>query len=378
MVRKRKDSVSCKIIIGLNTAWNLYNFRSGLIRTLVSQNYEVVTFAPADDYVEKVEKLGCRFIAVDMDQRGVNFFSDLLLIFKIFCLFRKEKPDLFLGYTIKPNIYGSIVSRLCGVQYINNVAGLGSVFGNKGWLQKLVKKLYTLAFAKSSMVFFQNSEDLEYFMKVKIVNKVTTGLLPGSGVNLYKYRVVSLPNNKRFRFLLVARILKEKGVEVFVEAAQVLQKEGICADFALLGFLETNNKFEISEYDIQKWVAQKSILYLGESFDVRKEIASADCIVLPSFYREGTPKSLLEAAAMGRPIITTNSIGCRNVVDHGINGYLCHPKDVTDLASKMRMMTLLPRSERTLMGLRGREKIEREFDEQIVINKYLNIIKQIL
>jgi glycosyltransferase involved in cell wall biosynthesis len=378
MVGKGNVILKRKVIIGLNTAWNLYNFRSGLINSLIDRGYIVYAVAPPDDYVDKLKSIGCKFVGLTMQNKGINPFRDLLLFWNLLHIFREIKPDIFLGFTIKPNIYGSMVSYLSGVKYVNNVAGLGSVFVSQNFLQLFVKVLYQIAFVGSSKVFFQNNNDRQLFLKSKIVCKNKSDLLPGSGVNLKKFNFSPLPNKKILRFLLVARLIREKGIEFYVKAAELLKSEGLNAEFGLLGFLDFNSANEISENDILNWESQGSIFYLGETSDVTKELANADCVVLPSFYREGTPKVLLEASSMGRPIITTDSIGCRNVVDDGVNGFLCKPKDVVDLALKMKQMALLPPRARKLMGLRGREKMEREFNEDFVIQKYLKTIKSLL
>ncbi len=369
--------MSKKILISLNTAWNLYNFRAGLIYGLISSGFEVIAVAPKDKYVEKLELLGCRFVHLQMDNQGMHPLRDLLLMWRYWRLFKIEKPDLCLFYTIKPNIYGSLVSSLMGIPFINNVSGLGAVFIKGGWLRRFVSELYKLSFRNSSRIFFQNSDDLKLFVENKLVKVDLTEILPGSGINLHHFIPFNDANNKPrtspFRFLLIARMLKDKGIFEFVTAAQLLKKSGIKAEFCLLGFLEVQNPAAISREQMKEWTVQGYVRYFGVSDDVRKHIASSDCIVLPS-YREGTPRALLEAAAMGKPIVTANVVGCKEVVEHGFNGFLCEVKNAQDLASKMRQMLLLSKEERNLMGMKGRLKIEREFDEKIVIQKYLKAI----
>ena len=366
-----------KILISLNTAWNLLNFRAGLIGGLVSSGYEVVAVAPKDEYVVKLELLGCRFVHLEMDNQGTHPIRDLLLLWRFFRLLKTEKPDLCLFYTVKPNVYGSLASRLCGIPFINNVSGLGAVFIQGGWLSRFVSALYRLAFRNSNRVFFQNRDDLGLFLENKLVKVVLTDVLPGSGINLLRFT----PNddsdrkslNTPFRFLLIARMLKDKGVVEFVNAAQLLKESGVKAEFCLLGFLDVQNPAAISSEQMKEWTDQGFVKYLGVSDDVREHIASADCIVLPS-YREGTPRTLLEAAAMGKPIITTNVVGCKEVVEHGVNGFLCEVKNTQDLALKMKELLLLSDEQRRLMGESGRLKMEKEFDENIVIQKYLQAI----
>lgn len=302
---------------------------------------------------------------------------DLLLLCRFFGLMRAERPDAFLGYTVKPNVYGSLAARALAIPVINNIAGLGAVFIKGGWLNQLVKGLYQVALSRSRKVFFQNDDDRQLFITSRLVIESVTDLLPGSGIDLAKFSPAPLPAGAPVRFLLIARMLWDKGVGEFVEAARLLKQRGVDAECCLLGFLDVQNPAAISRQQMNDWVAEGAVRYLGVSDNVREEIAQADCVVLPS-YREGTPRTLLEAAAMARPIVTTDAVGCREVVDDGINGYLCKPKDASDLADKMELIVSLTHAEREAMGLRGRKKVEREFDERIVICKYLSAIEEVL
>ena len=369
--------MSKKILISVNTAWNLFNFRSGLIQALISLGYEVVAVAPKDDYSEGLELLGCRFVNIEIDNKGTNFQRDFLLLCRYIRLLIKEKPSICLFYTVKPNIYGSLASMFCNIPYLNNVSGLGAVFIKGGWLEKFISILYRLAFIKSSKVFFQNNEDLQLFSEKKIVKPNMVEILPGSGINLSKFKPLTAnlnsDKNNTFCFLLIARMLKDKGVIEYVNAAQILKASGFNVKCCLLGFLDVQNPAAINSTQMGNFVEQGFVHYLGKSDDVREHISRADCVVLPS-YREGTPRSLLEAAAMAKPIITTNVIGCKNVVDDGVNGFLCEPRNAIDLAMKMKAMILLSNDERQIMGRNGRLKVEKEFDESIVIQKYLETI----
>lgn len=363
-----------KVVIALNTAWNLVNFRAGLIRALVAAGYEVVAVAPPDEYAERLSVLGCRFMPLPMDNQGTHPVRDLLLLWRFLWMMRAERPHVYLGYTVKPNVYGSLAARALGIPVINNIAGLGAVFIKGGWLNQLVKGLYQVALSRSRKVFFQNDDDRQLFVTSRLVPEEVSDLLPGSGIDLAKFSPVPLPAGTPVRFLLIARMLWDKGVGEFVEAARLLKQRGVDAEFCLLGFLDVQNPAAIPRQQMNDWVAEGTVLYLGVSDNVREEIAQADCVVLPS-YREGTPRTLLEAAAMARPIVTTDAVGCREVVDDGINGYLCNPKDASDLADKMERIVSLSHAQRKAMGLRGREKVERQFDEEIVIRKYLEAIE---
>ena len=369
--------MSKKILISINTTWNLLNFRAGLINGLISSGFEIIAVAPPDKYVAELELLGCRFVNLEMDNQGTSPVLDLLLLWRYWQLLKREKPDLCLFYTVKPNVYGSLASGFCNIPFINNVSGLGSVFIQDGLLWRFVSALYRLAFRNSKRVFFQNRDDLGLFLKNKLVKVELTGVLPGSGINLHRFTHVDdadlKPRTSQFRFLLIARMLKDKGVVEFVNAAQLLKESGVKAEFCLLGFLDVENPAAISSEQMKQWTDQGFVKYLGTSNDVREHIAMADCIVLPS-YREGTPRTLLEAAAMAKPIITTDVVGCKEVVEHGVNGFLCEVKNAEDLALKMKEMLFLSEDQRKLMGQNGRIKMEKEFDEQIVIHKYLKAI----
>lgn len=373
--------VAIKIVICLNTAWNLANFRAGLIRAMVAEGYEVVAVAPDDKYAASLGSLGCRFVPMPMDNQGTHPGRDALLLLRLFQLLRAERPDVYLGYTVKPNVYGSLAAHFLGIPVINNIAGLGAVFGKTGLLVNVVRALYRAALGRSVKVFFQNNDDRKLFIAGELVRPEVTDLLPGSGVDLSKF--TALPRRTlghethKFRFLLIARMLWDKGVGEYVQAAKQIHQRWPQVECCLLGFLDVQNPGAITQSQMDDLVAQ-GVVYLGVSDDVRAEIAEADCIVLPSYYREGTPRTLLEAAAMARPIITTDAVGCREVVDDGVNGYLCKVRDAGDLAEKMEKMLSLSSEQRSEMGLRGRAKMEAEFDEQIVIGKYLAAIEAII
>ena len=367
------------VLIALNTTWNISNFRAGLIRAFIKAGYEVVAVAPPDSYVEQVKALGCQYVPLPMDNQGTHPGRDLLLLWRFYWLLRRVRPNVFLGYTVKPNIYGSIAAHLLDIPVINNIAGLGAVFIKDGWITRLVRGLYWFALSRSKRVFFQNEDDRALFIEGELLDCEITDRLPGSGIDLNHFSSIEmLPSESSVRFLLIARMLWDKGVGDYVEAAKLLKSRGVSADFCLLGFLDVKNPTAISRDQMDEWVKSGYVTYLGETDDVRPHITAATCVVLPSFYREGVPRTLLEAAAIGRPIITTDAIGCREVVDDGLNGYLCKPRDASDLAEKMERFIALSSEQRAEMGRRGRAKIEREFDEKIVINKYLEVLANVV
>ena len=341
--------------------------------------FEVVTVAPPDGYETKLEAMGCRFVPMPMDNSGTNPLRDGLLFLRYLALLRRERPDVFLGYTIKPNVYGSLACQHLGIPVINNVSGLGTAFIRDTWLTRWVKRLYRRAFRDSSTVFFQNQDDQALFVDGALVRQDQTRLIPGSGINLERFRPRPKPDDERTDgqtvFLLIARLLWDKGVGEFVEAAKIVRARYPHARFQLLGFLGVGNRTAVPRESVDQWVADGIIEYLGETDDVRPFIAGADCVVLPS-YREGAPRSLLEAAAMGRPIVATDVPGCRQIVDDTVNGYLCTVRDAEDLAQKLLRFASLSPMERQRMGEAGRLKAEQEFDEQLVIRAYLDALSQ--
>lgn len=362
------------VFIILNTTWNLVNFRSGLIKALLTSGYRVVAVAPPDSHIPRLLALGCDYEPLSMDSGGTNPLKDLLLTWRFYRLIRKYRPVAFLPYTAKPNIYGSLAANLAGVPVINNIAGLGSAFLRGGWLVKVLQGLYRLALARSQRIFFQNRDDQELFIDQALVRREQTALLPGSGIDLQRFQPRPKPAGAvAFRFLFLSRMLKDKGALEFVAAARQLHTRYPEVEFVMLGFLDVENPSAVSREQMQQWQAEGIIHYHGEAEDVRDHIAAADCIVLPS-YREGTPRTLLEAAAMARPMITTDAVGCREVIEDGINGYACRIADADDLAAKMERLLQLSPDQRQNLGDNGRRKVEQQFDEQIVIQSYLSAL----
>jgi len=364
------------IAIVANTSWYIYNFRHKLIDSLLRKNYCVTAIAPKDEYSLMVQDSGCEFRDIRIDNNGKNPVKDLKTIFDFYRIYSQIKPTVILHYIPKPNIYGSVAARLAKIPFINNISGLGNTFIHKGVINFIVRILYRLSQAHAHKVFFQNPDDLKFFTQSRLVPSDKADLLPGSGVDIHKFYPQKKERTKIFCFLLIARLLWEKGVKEYVEAARILKESCSDLQFQLLGFVDNNNPRSVSEEQIHKWEHDGYVIWLGSVDDVRPYIAEADCVVLPS-YREGTPRSLLEAASMGKPLITTDAVGCREVVDDGVNGFLCKTKNSSDLASVMQKMLQLTDEQRMAMGEKGREKMVREFDEQIVINKYLETIEEV-
>lgn len=362
-----------KIAIVLNTSWNIYNFRMNFVKALLAEGHEVHTVAPHDEFTHFLVEIGCIHHDLKMDSRGANPIRDSLLVFELLGKYRLIKPDVILHYTIKPNVYGTLAAALLRIPSINNVCGLGTIFLKKSWISSFAIALYKLAFLFPKKVFFQNPDDLNLFISSKLIKPTVADILPGSGIDLTHFKPVEFSRNKKFTFLLISRLITDKGILEYIGAIKQLKSSGIDARFQLLGAKDPHHKRGIALDVIENWINSGLVEYLGTTKDVRPFITQADCIVLPS-YREGTPRTLLEAASISKPIITTDVPGCHHVVLDKYNGLLCKIKDADDLAQKMKTLMGFTDDALKSMGLNGRKKIESEFDEAIVIKKYLGAI----
>jgi glycosyltransferase involved in cell wall biosynthesis len=368
-----------KIVVVAISSWYLFNFRLNLILHLQAQGYEVIVVGALDDYSARFAVYGIQLILMPMDEKGTNPLNDSLLIFRYAQLFLKLKPGCILSYTPKCNIYASLAAGFLNVPIINNISGLGSAFIKNNLTTKIVEWLYIVSLRKSAKVFFQNKDDLALFFDRGLIKATPTEVLPGSGVDIKRFMPKTcFTTTSSFVFLMVGRMLKDKGVVEFVTAARLLKKQYPHIECQLLGFLDCKSSSAIKADEMQDWVNEGVVNYLGVSDCVIDFLRKADCVVLPSYYREGVPRSLLEASSVGKPIITTDTVGCREVVDEGINGFLCEPGNAYDLKAKMEKMLLLSTAERLQMGLRGREKVVKGFDEKIVIERYIKSIEQLL
>jgi glycosyltransferase involved in cell wall biosynthesis len=365
--------LSRTIVLSANSDWNIANFRTGLIGALRAAGYEPAVVAPFDPVADsRMRRLKVERIAIHIDRSGVNPLSDLRLVARYRRILKRLKPAAYLGYTIKPNVYGSIAAKSLGIPAIPNVSGLGTAFIRGGALQEVVTRLYRFSFRRAPVVFFQNDEDRQLFVARGIVSADQARVLPGSGVDLDRFKQVPLPNGSPV-FLLIGRLLRDKGVGEYVAAARELRGRLPGARFQLLGPLDAENRTAISRSQLDEWVAEGIVEYLGTTDDVRPFIAAATAVVLPS-YREGLPRSLLEAAAMERPLIAADVPGCRDVVDDGVNGFLCRVRDPHSLASAIERLAQLPHDQLAAMGAAARRKVQERFSEEFVIRAYLDIL----
>ena len=365
-----------KTVIVVNSAWAAYNFRLNLAFSLKNAGYQVVFLIPFDTkYSNKLQE---NFQCYDLylNAKGLSPFQDIKTLISLIRFCKIIGPDIICLFSIKPNIYGSIAGKVLGIPSIANITGLGTAFIKKTLLTYIAKILYKFALSGSYFVFFQNSNDQLFFINNKLINKSKSKLLPGSGVDLKRFKPSSFNRiNEKFIFLLVSRLLEDKGILEYIEAIRHIKKNfpELLIEFQILGEIDAENRTTIKKNQVDKWVNENIITYLGVSDEVQNVIAKCDCIVLPS-YREGMPRSILEAFAMEKPAIVSNAPGCNDIVDDEINGFICKVRSSSDLADKMLNMYRLPNKTRKQMGINGRKKVEKFYNEKIVISEYIKSI----
>ncbi len=356
-----------KILIITNHSYMLYRFRLELIQTL-TKDHEVVLSMPFVGHEDDFLALGLRCINTDVDRRGINPKTDFRLFQTYRHLLRQEQPDLVITYSIKPNIYGGLACRMAGIPYCANVQGLGTAFQRKG-LAQFVTFLYRLALRKARTVFFENRANAGEFLSRHILPAEKETILPGAGINLEKYPYMPFPQNDAVHFLYLGRIMQEKGMdELFAAAARLHEEFGSKVVLDLVGFFEDAYKSQVEQL-------QKSgiAVFHGFQSDPLPFYAAADCVVLPS-YHEGMSNVLLEAAAVGRPVITSDIPGCREAVDDGVSGYLCKVRDADSLYEQMRRMVVLSSDIRETMGQAAREKMVQEFEKGRVVQSTIRAL----
>lgn len=359
---------------------NLFHFRRGLMRALLARGHRVTAAAAEDGYERPLAEMGvvCRPWR-HIRRGGLNPLEEARFFRELVHSYHRERPDLILHYTIKPVIYGSLAAALTGIPSLCTVTGSGYALSGNGLLYHLSCGLYKTALHFPQAVFFQNPDDQEFFLGRHLVPPGKIRLVPGSGVDLNYYS--PRPHGQRASegvvFLFIGRLLWDKGIGEYAQAAGVVKRAFPQAEFQVLGGLDPGNPAVVPEEQVRTWEREGKIRWLGEVRDVRPFISQADAVVLPS-YREGIPRSLLEAMAMAKPIITTDSVGCREVVEDGQNGFMVPVRDAAALAAAMVKMISIGEERRRDMGRYGRLKAEREFDERLVIQKYMEEIERIL
>ena len=368
-----------KIAIVANSTWNIYNFRLSLIQRLTKEGYRVIVIAPVDEYIHYLNDI--YFVKhIDLKQlkaQSKNPFKDVSLTLELYRIFRQEKPDLILNYTVKPNIYGNLAAKWLNIPTISTLTGLGYTFLHGKTLKSFIKILYKWSLSYPAKVIFHNSDDLNLFRQINLLKKDNGEVIFGSGVNTTHFSPDTKKESSKFIFLFVGRILVYKGIGEYIEAVRKIQKVTGNAQFWVVGELDENKSASFSKDEFQRALEDHTIRYFGTVKDIRPYISQADVFVLPS-YREGMPRAVLEAMAMGKPIITTKVAGCRETVVEGENGFLIPHKDAISLAEALLKMYHLEKKELDKMGEKSRQLVLNKFDEQLIINRYLKLIQTIL
>lgn len=370
---------SLKILFVSNSCWSIYNFRLDVIEHFINLGYEVHVAASRDDFAIKLINVGCKLHSIYFNNRRLNPLQDIQLFFALKNIYKKIKPAIIFHYVIKPNIYGSIAASQLKIPSVAVITGLGYAFATHNWLASLVIKLYRYALKKVMFVWMLNEEDRQLFIQNKIVAFDKTDVLQSEGINTEKFKASQPKNNhKNFVFLMATRMLWSKGVGLFADASEILRQKGYDFECKVIGFFEPNHPDSISIEQLEQWKSKNIFSYLGFSEDVIPFFAMADCFVLPSYYQEGVPRSLLEACAMQVPVITTNNNGCKEVILNNVNGFICSKNNAKDLAAKMEKVICLEPSQLAEMGCKGREIVMNKFDVKLTIEKYNQVVNKIL
>ncbi len=366
-----------RLLFVSNTARGIYIHRGSLMRFLKREGHDIIVATSPDKSAESLER-EFQFVPIKrLARRGTNVWQDLLLALELYRLYKAFSPDLIVQYTVKPHIYGSIAAGMLGARAISVITGLGYTFVNTGLLTLLVKYMYKLGLSLNQNVIFVNRDDHADLLNEGILCEEKTLVLPGEGVDTEAFSpdLVASPSDKRgFSFLFVGRLLSHKGIDEYVKAAGIVKEKYPETDFLVLGPIDRGNPAGISEAAVRDWERQGNIRYLGITDKVKAHLQACDVVVLPSYYREGMPRALLEAMAMAKPVITTDNTGCRETVEDGRNGFMVPIKDVTALASAMERMLLMDDHERRSMGQYSRVKVLRDFDERDIFRTFNDAI----
>jgi glycosyltransferase involved in cell wall biosynthesis len=368
-----------KIGIVSNTSFNIFNYRLGLILALQKSGHEVVAIAPVDNFTEKIISNGIKFSPIkQLTRKGTNPFGDLLLVYEFYHLYKSNKLDIVLQYTIKPNIFGTIGAKLASVKSICTVTGLGYVFLNNGLSSKIAKVLYAFAFKSAYLVVFQNKDDAQTFKEQKLLLKQNFDVFPGSGLdtNYYSPDFCNAKKSSGIKILMVSRLLIDKGILEYIEVAKNLKAKYPNVQFQILGEMDKDNPAAISETQLSEWLKEEVFEYFPFSEDIRTNVCNADAIVLPS-YREGLPRVILEGMAMEKICITTDAPGCVDTIEDGISGFIAKVKDAKSLQQKVEEFLNLGKDKRREIELNARQRAIDLFDNRIVIQKYFSVLEKI-
>lgn len=363
------------ILFSSNTSLFLFNFCLGIIKTMLNSGYRVYCLAPRDDSSHKLEELGVTYIEISLEGKSINPLRELKSLLAITKTIVRLKPSYVFNFTIKMNLYAGLVCRFVGIPYANNISGLGTTFLHDSIVFKLAQKLYGFANCGAEKVFLLNSDDKAIFIQEGLVKECNAVLIPGTGIDLQRFSYVNFPAAKPFIFLMISRLIADKGVREYVAAAKMVKPKILGSRFILMGSCSVSNKSAIPDEEITQWGKDGIIEYVGYQDDVRAFIRDSHVLVLPS-YREGMPRTVLEAASMGRPAIVTDVPGCRQSIVHNKTGWLCKVKDIDDLAERMLKVANLPSEELIAFGQFARQRVETEFCEKIVIEQYLKCLSK--
>ena len=360
-----------KILMLGNSDIAIYNFKLELVERLLSEGHKVIISSPYGERIDDLIAMGCEYHDISISRHGTNPLQEMKLLNEYNKLVKYIDPDIALTFTIKPGIYGSMACKKHKIPYVVNITGLGTAVENPGIMQFITVSLYKIALSKAKTVFFQNRDNMRFFENHRIALKKHK-LLPGSGVNLTRFSCKPYPSGNIIKFAFISRIMKEKGIEQYLEAARYIKQKYENTEFHICGFCEPEYKGKLQEYADKEYV-----IYHGMIKDVPDFIETMHCIVHPSYYPEGISNVLLEACATGRPIITTDRSGCREVVEDGVNGFKIPVRDENALIAAIEKFISLSNDEREKMGLAGRNKVEREFDREIVVREYLKELERL-
>lgn len=369
-----------KIAFVGNTSFSIYKFRLGVMKNFVSNGYEVFAIAPFDEYSNLFKKEGINYIPIEIQTKSKNILADLKIINNLSKIYRKNKIDFVFHYTIKPIIYGSFAARLNSIPTVAVTTGLGYTFKSEGFFNWFIIKLYKTALLKVKEVWFLNSHDKDKFIETKIVNESKTFILPSEGIDTEYYAPQKKNDNiETFKFLLLSRLIKGKGIEEYIQAADIIRKKRYPVECQLLGKVESEESaISVPLEKVLNWHKKGVVNYLGECIDVRDYIANCDCVVSPTYYMEGVPRCLMEGMSMEKPIITTDNVGSNELIIDNVNGFRCVPQDINSLAEKMELMINTKYNDRVDMGKKGRQRILNFFDERRIIQIYQQKVKEIL
>ena len=371
-----------RIALVANSTWNIYNFRLNVIDKLLAEGHDVAVIAPIDEYLEYKEKYPTvrHYSLRSLGRDSTNPLRDLVLVAELAKKYRKIKPDLILHYTNKPNIFGGLAAKIAGIPSIAMVTGLGYAFIHKGWIKSITTLLYKWTGSFHKKFIFENIEDRELFEQLNIITLTQGVSIKGCGVNtqyFHPYPNGVMKPGDEVTFTFIGRLLYDKGIKEFVLAAKAIKSKYPNVSFWIVGELDLENPATIDKEDLIEWTANDIVYYHGFKRDVRPYIAKSDCIVLPS-YREAIPRTITEGMAMGKPVITTDTAGCREAVEVGINGFLARVKDTESLRDTFEQFIQLSAQQRHDMGVAGREKALEEFDDRKIAQAIYSEIEKIL